>query len=396
MPAMTTAIDKKIYPLVKSTLDKSIKKYKDMMSKFINSRNTALYDTFPATRMLYGQQDADELYDVFNTKDVNIEKVLNDGINETYYSKITNFNPRAAKNPVTVLCMCIIKYFFMKKDRQNLELSMIYLSFSGNFYPSIHYAQYPKALPSDYRFVCDYVVNNDLSNKFDLKSTGSVIGTVKSITNTWITTYDDRFKGVSDDEDYVYLIQQLHVRIKSFIKNTAEAYYRCYKNGNYLTHDSDDMSQDNYRLTENDSTKIDANAQRALTYITSHDVDYRLCKMCSDANIKTEEIKSIIESIIKNTDNLDGITELITLIISVYFESSKSKDVRDIDFISFTIKAKPNTKNKNILRQGEIIEKFLSENSVAYNRRKSRIATKLSYNRAVLTYFTLIINQSNK
>lgn len=398
MSATTTAIDKIIYKMVQDSMSKPavLKKYKEMIGRFINIRNTALYDTFPATRMLYGQQDADDLYSVFGYKPGELENIINNAISETYYSKIANFNPRAAKNPVTVLSMCIIKYFFIKKDKQNLDLSMIYLSFSGNFYPSIHYAQYPKALPSEYRWVCDYVINNDLSNKFDLKSTGSVIGTIKSISNTWINTYDDRFKGVTDDEDYVYLIQQLHVRIKSFIKNTAEAYYRCYNNKDYLTYDSDDTSQDNYRLTENDSTKISAVSQRALTHITSHDVDYRICKMCSDSNIKTEEIKSIIESIIKNTDNLDDITELITLMVSVYFTSSKTKDVRDIEFISFTIKAKPNTKDKNILRQGEIIEKFLSENSVAYNRRKSRIATRLSYNRAILTYFTLIINQSNK
>lgn len=394
MPAMTSVIDKKIYPIVQNTLSKSIKKYKDMMSKFINARHSSLYDTFPATRMLYGQQDADELFDVFGYKGKETE--LQNIINETYYGRIANFNPRAAKNPVTVLGMCIIKYFFNKKDQQNLELAMIYLSFSGNFYPSIHYAQYPKALPADYRYVCDYVVNNDLSDKYDLKKTGSVIGTIKSITNTWITTYDDRLKGSSDDEDYVYMIQQLHVRIKSFIKNTAEAYYRCYNNKDYLTYDSDDMSQDNFRLTENDSTKIEAVTQRTLTYITSHDVDYRICKMCSDSNIKTEEIKSIIESIVKNTDNIDDIKELVMLIVSNYFEVSKTKDVRDIEFISYTIKAKPNTKNKNILRQNEIIEQFLCENSMAYNRRKSRIATRLSYNRAILTYFTLLINQSNK
>ena len=391
---MTSVIDKKIYPIVQNTLSKSIKKYKDMMSKFINARHSSLYDTFPATRMLYGQQDADELFDVFGYKGKEAE--LQSIINETYYGRIANFNPRAARNPVTVLGMCIIKYFFNKKDQQNLELAMIYLSFSGNFYPSIHYAQYPKALPADYRFVCDYVVNNDLSDKYDLKKTGSVIGTIKSITNTWITTYDDRLKGSSDDEDYVYMIQQLHVRIKSFIKNTAEAYYRCYNNKDYLTYDSDDMSQDNFRLTENDSTKIEAVTQRTLTYITSHDVDYRICKMCSDSNIKTEEIKSIIESIVKNTDNIDDIKELVMLIVSNYFEVSKTKDVRDIEFISYTIKAKPNTKNKNILRQNEIIEQFLCENSMAYNRRKSRIATRLSYNRAILTYFTLLINQSNK
>jgi hypothetical protein len=84
------------------------------------------------------------------------------------------------------------------------------------------------------------------------------------------------------------------------------------------------------------------------------------------------------------------------LIVTNYFKSSKNKDVRDIEFISFSIKAKPNTKDKDQLRQNQIVEAFLCENSIAYNRRKSREATKNSYNRAVLTYFVLIINQSNK
>src|SRR5574344_1102877 len=389
---MTSIIDIKIYPIVKTSLSKSLTKFKTMITKFMNVRSEGLYDTFPATRMLYGQQDADELYDTLGVK----EKEIQDLIDQTYYSKIANFNPRAAKNVVTVLCMCMIKYFLTKNDKTNLDLSMSYLSFSGNFYPSIHYGQYPNAVPADYRFVCDYVVNNDLSNKFDLKCTGSVIETIKITNRTWMTTYDDRLKVKSDDEDYVYMIQQLHVRIKSFIINTAEAYYRCYNNRDYLTYESDDMSQDNYRLTENDSTKISTVVQRALTFITSHDVDYRMCKMCSDNNIKTEEIKSIIESIVKNTDNLDEITELLNIIVSLFFSSSNTKDVRDIEFISFTIKAKPNTKNKDMIRQSELIEKLLAENSTAYVRRKSRLATKLSYNRALLTYFALIINQSNK
>lgn len=394
MSKVTTVIDKQIYPIVDNVLSKSLKKYQEMIGRFINNRSTSLYDTFPATRMLYGQPDIDDFMDVFGYK--GRENELENIIHNTYYGSIANFNPRAAKDPVTVLCMCIIKYFYLKKDQKNLELAMIYLSFSGKFYPSIHYAQYPKAVPADYRYVCDYVINNELSNKFDLKTTGSVIGAVKSINNTWIDTYSDKFKGETDDEEYVYLIQQLHVRIKSFIKNTAEVYYKCYNDRSYLTYESDDMSQDSFRLTENDSTKIDSCTRRTMTYITTHDVDYRVCKMCSDSNVKTEEIKGIIESIVKNTDNLDTITELVSLIICVYFESSKTKDVRDIEFISFTIKAKPNTKNKNVLRQNEIIEQLLTENSLAYNRRKSREATRLSYNRAILTYFALIINQSNK
>ena len=389
---ITEVIDKQIYPIVQGTLSKSITKWKALMSKFMNARATSLYDTFPATRCTYGQQDADELYAIFGKT----ERELQEIINKTYYAQIPNFNPRTAKNPVTVLGICIIKYFLSKNDKANLEVAIIYLSFSGGFYPSIHYGSYPTAVPADYRFVCDYVVNNELSNKFDLKKTGSVVGTIKSIGSTWVEAYRDKFKGVTDDEEYVYVIQQLHMRIKSFIQNTAEIYYKCYQNREYLTYDSDDMSEDNFRLTENDSTKIEAVTNRAMTWLTTHDVDFRLCKMCSDANVKTEEIKSIIESIVKNTDNIDLVKELVALIVTNYFKSSKNKDVRDIEFISYSIKAKPNTKDKDILRQNEIVDKFLCENSIAYNRRKSREATKNSYNRAVLTYFVLIINQSNK
>ena len=389
---ITEVIDKQIYPIVQGTLSKSITKWKALMSKFMNARATSLYDTFPATRCTYGQQDADELYSIFDKT----ERELQEIINKTYYAQIPNFNPRTAKSPVTVLGICIIKYFLSKNDKANLEVAIIYLSFSGGFYPSIHYGSYPTAVPADYRFVCDYVVNNELSNKFDLKKTGSVVGTIKSIGSTWIEAYRDKFKGVTDDEEYVYVIQQLHMRIKSFIQNTAEIYYKCYQNREYLTYDSDDMSEDNFRLTENDSTKIEAVTNRAMTWLTTHDVDFRLCKMCSDANVKTEEIKSIIESIVKNTDNIDLVKELVALIVTNYFKSSKNKDVRDIEFISYSIKAKPNTKDKDVLRQNEIVDKFLCENSIAYNRRKSREATKNSYNRAVLTYFVLIINQSNK
>ena len=389
---ITKVIDTKIYPLVKNSLSKSLTKFKSLMTQFMSSRSQGLYDTFPATRMLYGQQDADTLYSVFGVKEADIQGL----INETYYGKISNFNPRAAKDPVTVLCMCMIKFFFLKKDKTNLELACIYTCFTGKFYPSIHYAQYPKAIPADYRFVCDYVVNNELSNKFDLKTAGNVIGVAKNITNTWLTAYDDRLRGETDDEDYVYMIQQLHVRIKSFIKNTAEVYYKCYNDKDYLTYDSDDMSEDNFRLTQNDSTKIDTVVNRTLTYITSHDVDYRLCKMCSDENVKTDEIRAIIESIVKNTDNLDLIRELLYLMVSTYFQSSSTKDVRDIEFITFSVKAKPNTKNKDILRQGAVIEELLMKNSTAYARRKSRKATQLSYNRAICTYFALVINSANK
>ena len=125
-------------------------------------------------------------------------------------------------------------------------------------------------------------------------------------------------------------------------------------------------------------------------------VDYNLCKMASDSNVKVNEVKSIIESIQDDPNNIPEIKELVSILITEYMVNSKDKDVGSIEFVSKSIAAKPNTKNKNIIRQKEIIEHWLDENSAQYRKRKSREATKSSYYKSVLTYYVLQINKANK
>ena len=94
--------------------------------------------------------------------------------------------------------------------------------------------------------------------------------------------------------------------------------------------------------------------------------------------------------------NLPTIKELLRIIVTEYMRESKDKDVRSMEFVSKSIVSKPNTKNKNIIRQKEIIESWLDENSPQYRKRKSRAATKTSYYKSVLTYYVLLINKANK
>lgn len=389
----TYAIQNEVYPLVQKSLEKNMTKYKAMLSRFIEKRSAKLYDTCPCDRIAYGKEDEDDL---FNSLGIDYNDVVT-AISHTYYYSIPNFNPRSAKGPVTVLGLCIIKYFIDKKDKQNTALACTYFSFTGQMYPSIHRGSFPIE-PTQYRHVMEYVINNNLNAKFNIRSEGSVVGAVRSICNTWVDTYDKLFAGKMSDYDAVYLIQQLHTRIKSFLINIASEYYAAYKNKDqYITYDSDNLdSQDNYRIADNDALRAENTAGKAFNYLTTHDIDYRFCKTAADANVKTDEIKSIMQSVLDNKDNIDILMELIRIIIGSYYEQSKTKDVRDISFITFSIRAKPNTKNKNILRQREIVEKLLDENSPAYRKRKSRIVTKISYNKAILTYIVLIIHEANK
>ena len=389
--ANTTAIKTKLWPIVKSAMDKPNTKtaYKKLVNDFISNRADALYDTVPCDRLLCSEAEMDKLFDVLKIK----KSDATAAISQTYYGEVKNFNPLAAKHEFTITQLLVIRYFLLEKMTKEAELAIIHLSFSGKFYPSVHYRSYPTVVPV--RHVMEYVVNNCLSKKYDLTTFGSVLGAVKSVGLTWVETYEKKLRDLTD-EDVVYLVQQLHSRIGSFIKNIATEYYEAYENKDlYIAYASDSYDEDDFHLADNDTLKIGKIVEKATNHINSVGVDYRICKLCSTTDITPNEVKAVIESIVGNKENIYTIKELISLMVSLYFASGE-KEVSDIKFITYTIAPKPNAKQTEILRMKEIIENWLCESGTAYMRRRSRIATRNAYERAVRMYFALAIHNTNR
>lgn len=389
---ITSVIKDKIYPKVNTALSKNgaIPKYKKNIQKYFNTKHDEIYNVAPYSRILFGQNEIDDFFQSIALKEADIEKDLHD----TFYWNM-NFNPRAAKDPLTVTMMMVIRYFIMKKDKMNAELSAIYLAFTGKFYASVHYNSFPKVQPIEYKHIMDYVVNEMLTQKFDLKREGTVFGAVRSLCKTWLETYWDDFKN-ADDQDIALLIQQLHGRLKSFMSNIASLYYQAYENNLYISYDSDNYSEDNYRITDTDSLKAERCVENTMLTVNSNNIDIKLCKIASDKNVKINEVQSILESIQSDKENIPIIKELLRIIICEYFKESKDKDVTSLDFINKTITPKPNTKNPNIIRQKDIIETWLNENSPNYRKRKSREGTASSYYKSILKYYALLISKCNK
>ena len=395
MKITTVAVDK-IYPIISDSLQKNRLSYKKNIEQFIRDRSNDLYDTVPISRMPFTWNDIENFF-----KSVKINKNdITECLKDTYYWNM-NFNPRAAKDEMTMSMMMIIRYFLLqakegKKDAEkDVEISTIYLAFSGKFYPSIHSQKFKFPL-DNYRYVMEYILNNILTNKYDLKREGSVLGAVRSICRTWINTYSDKFMN-PNDEDVADMIQQLHGRIKSFLGNIATVFYDTLDNKSIgLTYSSDSGDEDSYRIADNDSLLAERCVENAMTWITTKGADYRLCKMASDSNVKVDEIRSIIESIQGEPANIPIIREFCQLMIIEFFMNSKERDVTSYAFLRWAVVAKPNTKNKNIIRQKQIVEDWLNENSPAYRKRKSRLATKNSYHKSVTVYYALVINESNK
>ena len=389
--ADTTAIKDKLYPLVEEAMKSSSIKnaYKSTINDFMSKRAEALYDTLPCDRIICSEIEMDNLFKAVKIPKEKVAEV----IKETYYGNLDHFTPLAAKHEFTILQQCIIRYFVLEKQPKDAELAMLYLSFSGKFYPSLHYRSYPLVVPV--RHIMEYVVNNQLTNKFDLKTKGNVIGAVKSVGCTWLDAYKDKFKSYTD-EDSRYLIQQLYSRIGSFIKNIATEYYKVYDNkDSYITYQSDSFDADDFHLADSDTLRISKATEATINHINSYGVEYKLCSMCSNTDITPSECKAVIESIVNNKDNIITMKELISIMIALYYETGKN-DLTDINFITFTIAPKPNAKQKEIVRLKTIIEEWLSESGTAYVRRRSRLATKNSYERAVKLYFALVIHNSNR
>ena len=381
---------KKLYKLVSDCLDKNDSKFRGNIAKFMNDRHEQLFDIAPYDRIYFNQTDVDLLFKSIGTTEKDVAKIMS----ECFFWN-TPYNPQCAKEPYVMTLMMSIRYYLKNNKRKNAELTAIYLAFSGKFYSSLHAgAAFPKAPPSKHKAAMDYVINNMLTDKFDLKREGTVFGAIKSLCITWINTYETQLiSNDSSDDDFGKLVQQLRDRERSFLMNIAKLYYTALENQSYLNYETDNLDQDNFRLTDNDAAVAARLTENTMNYLTSNYVSLDICNKCKDQNVKALEIKDIMECIIGDNKNLPDIRRVINIIICDFMRNYPGTKVGSIEFVSYTIKAKPNTKDKYLIEMKDMILKWLDDNSPTYRKRKSRKATQISYYRSILMYFTLVINK---
>lgn len=374
-----------VYPVVAKHYTQNKSAIKKVIANYISSKYEVMYATTPYDRIAFN--DFDNFWKALNLK----ESVVDALMSNCFFHNLPSYNPRAAKSPFVATMICCIKAALKDKDDKMAELLTIYLDFSGQFYPSIHAGCW-KYLPN--REVLEYVVNNKLSNKFDLKKYGNVFSVVRNICIVWLNTYKKDINSQFEDNTYGIIIQQLHDRTKSFLKNIAKVYYD--NKDNYMNYVRDNMDPENYILKDTNSSLADKYTDVSINYMTTRDVDYKFCQMVADENVKKDEIKSIMSSIFHNKDNIADLRELVNIIIINFMRQYPDEPISSVKFLTYSMSTKPNSKDKDVMRIREIIIKFLNENSVDYVRRKSRQPTATSYYKAVLKMICLCINAANK
>ena len=105
----TSAIITDIYPIIEKGLSKHLTSYRKNIQLFFQRRAKSIYDVAPYDRMYYGEEDRNEFFRSIQVNKRDITK----GLTNTYYWGIQSFNPRAAKDELTIAVMMCIRYFIL-------------------------------------------------------------------------------------------------------------------------------------------------------------------------------------------------------------------------------------------------------------------------------------------
>ena len=384
----TSVICKDIYPFVEEALNKRDAKFRDHMAKWFNKNHELVFDIGPYDRIYYTDKDKNDLFDSLGLDENNILKILQN----SYYFDMPGLNPQCVKEPYVIVLFCAIRYYLKTNKRRYAELTTIYMCFSGKFYASIHGKFFKKFPPSKYRAVMDYVINNMMSAKFDIKTKGSLFGAIESMSQTWLNTYGEKIQKNCNDEEVKNHVQQIRDRESSFMNNICHLYYEAFENKYYLNYETDNVEEDDFRLTTNDANEAARVTEAAINYITSNYVSIDICNSCQDRNVKALEIKQIIENLLNDSKMLPQIKRIINLLICDFKATHRNEKIASINFLDYTITAKPNTKNKYLLEIKSTIVGWLEQYSEKYKvRSRRRPDTAQSYYRAILMYFAQII-----
>lgn len=391
MKDYSTVINDELYKLVASKLSAPAihRKFMANIATFMNTKSKQINDIAPYTNIYFNTSDVSKLFMSIGITEQEVLSILK---NCFFWNQ--DYRPKCAKEPYVEVLACAIRYYLKNSDMKSAKITTIYLCFSGKFYASI-YSSYWKYPVKD--TIMDYVVNNMLSDKFDLRKEGTVFKAIEKLSNTYLEKYKNDFTRDMDDDEYAKkIIQQLRDRVKSFLQNIFVMYKYAADNKLYMNYETDSLDPDQFRITDSDSNKAARITEAAVGILMSQRIDMEICNACQDTScgVKPDDIKNILESIILvDNTNIPKIKRVINILICGFYgddPKNRNKSLNGTDFIQYAMKPKPNTKNPLLIEMKDTIIGWLNQDAT-YRRRANRAPTANAYYRAIILYFAYTV-----
>lgn len=366
-----------------NTLMKYIQRYADRNSDILLSVDLS-------ARLIFTESDKKIVYDVTGLTPNEVSAAIKE-------SPVIKPTWKIATNPFYILSMLIMVYFARNKKQKELDAITVYISYL--IYTSSHKASF-KYKPN--KQIMDYTINN-LSNRYLLKQVGTIQATLE---HTVLTAIHGRFaKELTDGSDtYIKdILSALETRISSVIKYIATEFYKNHKSGNYLFHEDEDLSEENFHLSDNISFKINRIVSVVTSSIISEGFDQQSCikrAISLNPGASAKKLEPMLRTII--AEDMESISSMIADILTLFIYkgiNNSIDDVKTMKFISESLQIyKSNSQDEITLRIKDKLLYWINITSEKYGRNFiSKGKTSLdTYRRSIYTCFVFKILECSK
>lgn len=383
----STVIKDNLYKTVETSLNKpeNSKEFKRNIDHYMASHIDSYSTPGPSTRPTINPTIVNGLYKVLGLTETEIKVTLKQVPGNTGSWKYFN-------NPYNIAIVLSIRFFTIKKDEVQLNNALLYML--TNIYQYMFIKYYPKFNPNEATMA--YTIAN-LSQRFKIKKTGTILGALSDITRTCYDTHKDRIIRFND-EDILKFINDEVSRINSFMKKLRDEYETNVKNENYLQSEKDNYTDEHYYEADSDSFAIDRITNKILTSLVVNGPDRKLIELAAkNSSVSVNVLQTSILTLISESHR-DDIKRIIECLLSLYLndnpdKTASLKDIGTNKFYVYCIKVyrQSNTVNKNIIEVKAILDKWIKELNLA-----SKVSTAGSignYRKAIFTFFIFTIEK---
>lgn len=372
-------------PIVENNLKKSEidNKLKKGMSVYFDKNISVLSSSMLDKRLLFTMTDQDIIAECSGISDTEIKQTLE----QSPHIENKNIN-KFFTVPINIRSTLMIRYFLIKKDSKMLDPFLLY--YTCYIYGYV-YSKYFRYEPQEK--IMAYTINN-LSNKFKLKQSGTLMETLKYYAMKCLENYKERLiEGT--DKAVMDFIMGLETRINFFVQNIRGEFEKNYQNKNYLNSDSDSYDEDNYHTADNISFQIQNLVQKINQKLYSYGANMEIIHVAAkDSEVSENEIRNVVNAILNDPKDRKMVDMLIEDILTMYLTQSDTQG-KKVNSKFFIKKMLDLYKGKYMVESGgtslkSLLEEWLTKYSVKYRSIK-RPATQSAFKKALYLCFIMEI-----
>lgn len=381
----------KLYPIIESKLSTPVgdRKFKQLVGQYMDRNNEKLHTSGPVYLIPFGDTDKQGYYDLFEIDPKEVVSLVNDvlkGMNAVGEFKLLK------NNPIFWIFYLCIRYYYIKNDKQGLNVSLAIYALA--VYPSVFHKYFKYEVDAG---VMQYTIDN-LTEKFIIKQQGHIFGALFVSIQHSFDFLKGSMKGC-EDKEIIRFIQRIRNDQSSMLKKICDFYMQNHRKGLRvsLTKDSnvDEMPID--VEAQNKTSTVEYVTRKVTLPILTNGVSLSLAGKCAQiSGISISDVRFYMSKIVtsKYNEDIEKFIESI-LFLYLYDENKKAEEINSRHFIlwSADLFRKTNSNNVNIKRIKDTLNKWAEE--VGVHEKFKREASRVNYKRAIFFYFIFSIQTYN-